>query len=326
MNDKTSRPPAASTSASPPVAPSEPVPPARGTPDNVPRGIACLLGATSLFSVVNMAAKWLSQDYPLGEIVFFRSALSLVPCVLIVVTHGGFRALRTSRLGMHGMRTFFGFISLTAAFLSFSLMPLGDAVAIGYAGPLFVTALSVPLLAERVGAHRWSAVGVGFMGVLLMAHPSGGVTLVGALAGLANAFFYALSMISVRQLGATETAPAMLFYHSMFSTAFALPLLWLGWVTPTLPGLAALCGIGLLGGGSQWLVIHAFRQAPPSSLSPFAYIGLVWAMAWSWLIWGDLPTGWLLGGAGLVVASGLYILRREIMLGLIRRRAADDMT
>ncbi|MCC7049997.1 MAG: DMT family transporter [Alphaproteobacteria bacterium] len=322
MNDKTPEQPAAAPAVPPVVQPAL----ARRRGDNVPAGIACLVASTTLFSVVNMAAKWLSETYPLGEIVFFRSALSLIPCAAIVATHGGLLALRSSRVGMHGMRTFFGFISLTAAFLSFSLMPLGDAVALGYAGPLFVTALSVPLLAERVGAHRWSAVGVGFLGVLLMAHPSGSVTMVGALAGLANAFFYALSMISVRQLGATETAPAMLFYHSMFSTAFALPLLWFGWVTPSLPGLAALCGIGLLGGGSQWLVIHAFRQAPPSSLSPFAYIGLVWAMAWSWLIWGDLPTAWLLGGAGLVVASGLYILRREIMLGLIKRRAADDMT
>jgi drug/metabolite transporter (DMT)-like permease len=323
MNEKMPERPTAPLHASPPQPRSGAIAFARPV-DNVPRGIACLLGATTTFSVVNMAAKWLSQTYPLGEIVFFRSALSLLPCALIVATHGGLWSLRTSRVGMHGMRTFFGFVSLTAAFLSFSLMPLGDAVAIGYAGPLFVTALSVPLLGDRVGMHRWSAVAVGFLGVLLMAHPSGNVTLVGAIAALANAFFYALSMISVRQLGATETAPAMLFYHSLFSTLFALPMLGFGWVTPGPFDLMVLCGIGLIGGGSQWLVIHAFRQAPPSSLSPFAYVGLIWALMWSWIVWGDLPTPWLLAGAGLVVASGLYILHREIKLGLIRRRAADD--
>lgn len=321
MNDKAPERPSAPASPDPP----RPSPqPGRRPAENVPRGIACLLAATTLFSVVNMTAKWLSQTYPVGQIVFFRSALSVIPCAIIVAMHGGLLSLRTDRVAMHGVRTFFGFVSLTAAFLSFALMPLGDAVAIGYAGPLFVTALSVPLLGERVGVHRWSAVGVGFLGVLLMAHPSGNVTLVGVVAALANAFFYALSMISVRQLGATETATAMLFYHSMFSMLFAVPLLGFGWVTPGFVDLLMLASIGLIGGVSQYLVIHAFRQAPPSALSPFAYVGLIWALFWSWAVWGDLPTVWLLGGAALVAGSGLYILHREIKLGLIRRRASSD--
>jgi drug/metabolite transporter (DMT)-like permease len=290
--------------------------------DNIPRGIACLVGATTLFSSVNMAAKFLAETYPVGQIAFFRCFGAIVPCLVIVAMHGGLPSLRTTHLGMHGMRTFFGFVSLTTAFLSFSLMPLGDAVAIGYAGPLFVTALSVPLLGDRVGKHRWSAVLVGFFGVLLMAHPSGSVPLFGAVVALTNAFFYALSMISVRQLGATETASAMLFYHTGFSTLFGLMLLPFGWVTPDLLGLVLLVGIGLVGGVSQWLVIHAFRQAPPSSLSPFTYVGLVLALFWGWLVWGELPTVWLLSGAAIVVAAGLYILHREIALGRARRRAA----
>ena len=290
--------------------------------DNIPRGIACLIGATTLFSSVNMAAKYLSETYPVGQIAFFRCFGALVPCLVIVAMHGGLSSLRTSHLGLHGMRTLFGFVSLTTAFWSFALMPLGDAVAIGYAGPLFVTALSVPLLGDRVGKHRWSAVLVGFVGVLLMAHPSGSVPLTGALVALTNAFFYALSMISLRQLGATETASAMLFYHTIFSTLFGLMLLPFGWVTPDLPGFALLLGIGLIGGASQWLVIHAFRQAPPSSLSPFTYIGLVLALFWGWLVWGEVPTLWLLSGAAIVIAAGLYILHREIKLGRARRRAA----
>jgi len=290
--------------------------------DNIPRGIACLIGATTLFSTVNMAAKWLAETYPVGQIAFFRCLGAAIPCLIIVAMHGGLLSLRTRHLGLHGMRTFFGFVSLFTAFLSFSMMPLGDAVAIGYAGPLFVTALSVPLLGDRVGKHRWSAVLVGFVGVLLMAHPSGSVPILGAVIALTNAFFYALSMISVRQLGATETASAMLFYHTGFSTLFGAMLLPFGWVTPDLLGFAVLLGIGLVGGVSQWLVIHAFRQAPPSSLSPFTYIGLVCALFWGWLMWGEVPTAWLLSGAAIVVVVGLYILHREIMLGRARRRAA----
>lgn len=319
MNDKTpvTVPPAAATAHSSPTA---------RAGDNIPRGIACLVGATSLFSGVNMAAKYLSETYPVGEIAFFRCIGAALPCLVIVLMKGGLPMLRTSHVGLHGMRTFFGFVSLVTAFLSFSLMPLGDAVAIGYAGPLFVTALSVPLLGDRVGKHRWSAVAVGFLGVLIMAHPSGNVTIFGAIIALTNAFFYALSMISVRQLGATETAPAMLFYHTIFSTLFGAALLPFGWVTPDPFGLVVLLGIGLVGGVSQWLVIHAFRQAPPSSLSPFTYIGLIWAVFWGWLMWGEVPTVWLLGGAALVVAAGMYILHREIVLGLARRRAALEAT
>lgn len=290
--------------------------------DNIPRGILCLVGATTLFSGVNMAAKWLSATYPVGEIVFFRSFVSLLPCLFLVMTHGGFAMLRTQHLGRHGVRCFYGFVSLTTAFLSFSLMPLGDAVAIGYAGPLFVTVLSVFILGDRVGKHRWSAVAVGFLGVLIMAAPTGVVPPLGAATALANALFYAMSMISVRQLGATETPAAMMFYHTGFSTLFALLLLPFGWVTPGWADLGLLCAIGLVGGFSQWLVIQAFRQAPPSSLSPFTYIGLVWAMVWGWVVWGDVPTVQLLLGAALVVAGGLYILHREVKLSAQRRREA----
>jgi len=304
--------------AGPPPTAADPVP--SRPADNIPRGIACLVASTTLFSTVNVAAKWLSETYPVGQIAFFRCFGAVVPCLVIVWMRGGVLSLRTSHLGLHGMRTLFGFVSLTTAFLSFSMMPLGDATAIGYAGPLFVTALSVPLLGDKVGVHRWSAVIVGFLGVLLMAHPSGNVSAQGAAIALANAFFYALSMISVRQLGATETASAMLFYHTVFSTLFGLMLLPFGWVTPDLPGLALLLGIGLIGGASQWLVIHAFRQAPPSSLSPFAYVGLIWALFWGWVVWGEWPTLWLLSGAAIVVGSGLYILHREITLKRLGRR------
>ncbi|MCK6450488.1 MAG: DMT family transporter [Alphaproteobacteria bacterium] len=297
-------------------------PPASRPGDNIPRGILCLVGATTLFSTVNMAAKYLSAAYPVGEIVFFRSFVGLVPCLVLVAMHGGWRMLRTEHPGRHATRCFFGFVSLGAAFLSYAMMPLGDAVAIGYAGPLFVTVLSVLLLGDKVGVHRWSAVAAGLVGVLIMAAPMGAVPPLGAATALTNAFFYALSMISVRQLGATETPAAMMFYHTAFSGLFALPLLLFGWVTPTGLELALLLGIGVVGGVSQWLVIQAFRQAPPSSLSPFSYIGLVWAMVWGWLVWGDMPTLQLLSGAALVVAGGLYILHREVKLNAARRQEA----
>ncbi len=297
-------------------------PPAPRPGDNIPRGILCLVGATTLFSIVNMAAKYLSEAYPVGEIVFFRSVVGLVPCLVLVAMHGGWKMLRTQHIGRHGTRCFLGFVSLGTAFLSYAMMPLGDAVAIGYAGPLFVTVLSVLLLGDKVGRHRWSAVAVGFVGVVIMAAPTGAVPPLGAATALTNALFYAFSMISVRQLGATETPAAMMFYHTAFSSLFALLLLPFGWVTPAGFDLALLLGIGLIGGMSQWLVIQAFRQAPPSSLSPFSYIGLVWAMVWGWLVWGDLPTLQLLAGAALVVAGGLYILHREVKLNAARRRDA----
>jgi drug/metabolite transporter (DMT)-like permease len=208
-----------------------------------------------------------------------------------------------------------GLLSMLCFFKAFALLPLGDAVALAMSGPIFLTALSVPLLGERVGIRRWSAVVVGFLGVVIMTRPGSGSLQLGAALAIGGAVFYALAMVSVRRLSATEGSTAIVFYMALFSTVATGIVLPFFWVDPDARGWMLLVAIGLLGGVAQMLMTQAFRFAPVATIAPFEYLALVYATGLGYLIWGDIPDVWIIGGAAVVVASGLYILHREAVLG-----------
>jgi drug/metabolite transporter (DMT)-like permease len=182
----------------------------------------------------------------------------------------------------------------------------------------------MPLLGEQVGVRRWSAVVVGFMGVLLMTRPGAEALAPGALLALSGAVFYALAMISIRKLSRTEHPTAIVFYFTLFATLAAAASLPFGqWVTPkSLTDLGLLITIGLIGGFAQFAMTHAFRLAPIAIVAPFDYLAVVFAMVLGYAVWGDLPDAWILGGAAVVILSGLYILHRETVLARRRRAAA----
>jgi drug/metabolite transporter (DMT)-like permease len=220
------------------------------------------------------------------------------------------------------MRTTIGLGAMVTGFLGYSLLPLGDAVALEQSGPIFLTALSVPLLGERVGVRRWSAVIVGFVGVLIMTRPGAGVFNPAALLSLSAALLYAVAMIAIRKMSRSEAAATIVFYFTLIGAiagALSLPFQW-HW--PDGPGLLVLVGVGLLGGGAQITMTLAFRLAPVALLAPFGYAGLVFAMGFGYVIWGEVPDAYLLLGAAIVVASGLYILHRETTLARRRTLAA----
>jgi drug/metabolite transporter (DMT)-like permease len=281
------------------------------TAHEIRRGIAYICAAVLLFSCINALVKWLTQDFPVTQIVFFRCVFALVPCSYLVMTHGGLDALRTRRIQWHATRTALQFISLVCAFTAFSMMPLADAVAISFSSPLFMTALSVPLLGERVGIHRWGAVVVGFLGVLIMVRPGPGVFESGALFILINAFLGAVLSIAIRRMSATESSTTITAYQIMFSAVLSFLLLPLGWRAPDLTEFFMLAAVGLGSGIGQFWWTQAFRLAPAAVAAPFQYTAMIWAMVLGFLIWSDLPGPALLAGAGIVVASGLYILYRE---------------
>jgi len=284
-----------------------------------PRGIVYILLATLLFSCMDVLVKLASESYPVGQIVFFRNLFAFLPLSFFVARGGGLAVLRTRRLGDHLWRSLTGLSAMVAFFLAFALLPLGEAVALGQAGPIFLTALSVPLLKEKVGPRRWSAVVVGFLGVLVMTRPGSGVFNPAALVPIAGALLYALAMISIRRLGSTEPAPTIVFYFTLFATlggALSLPFQW---HTPDAAGLSILVSIGLIGGLAQMAMTQGFRLAPVAVVAPFEYSSLVFAVGFGYLIWGDFPGLAVLGGAALVVASGLYILHRETILARAAR-------
>ena len=295
-----------------------------GAGSPVLRGILMMVIAVFLFTCMDAVVKWVGQTYPTGQIVFFRNLVAFLPVSLFVARTGGLAVLRTGNLAGHAFRGVLGLAAMACFFAAYALMPLGDAVAIGMSGPIFMTALSVPLLREQVGLRRWSAVVVGFAGVLLMTRPGAGSLAPGAVLALSGALFYALAMISIRKLSRTEHPTTIVFYFTLFATLGAAISLPFGqWVTPaSLLDLGLLVAIGLFGGFAQFAMTHAFRLAPVAIVAPFDYLALVFAMVLGYAIWGDLPDAWILSGAAVVVVSGLYILHRETMLARRRRGGA----
>ncbi len=289
--------------------------------DNTPLGIVMMLGSVLLFSIMNVLVKSLTEAYPVAEVTFFRNAFALIPVAAAITLQGGWRhSLRTAHPWGHVWRAVIGLTSMSLMFWSFQLMPLGEAVALSFTTPLFLTALSVPLLGEKVGKHRWSAVLVGFAGVLVILRPSGATLLApGALVGLSAAFGVALAMIAIRQLSRTEPPNTIVFYFTAITTLLAaLPQPFV-WVTPTPSALAMLVATGLLGGAAQLLLTRAYSLAPAAVVAPFNYGTLLFAILFGWLLWSEVPRLSMVVGASVVALSGLYILHRET-----RRRTAPS--
>jgi drug/metabolite transporter (DMT)-like permease len=279
--------------------------------EEIRRGILYMIASVLVFATANAMVKYAEAVYPATQVVFFRCAFSLVPCLVLIATHGGFKVLRTRRLPEHIGRGVMQFLSTIAIFIAFHLMPLADVAAITFSSPLFVTVLSIPALGEKVGPHRWAAVLLGFVGVLIMARPGAGSMSYGALLALANAALGASITIAMRRMTLTEPSTTLVSYQAIVTTALSVLALPFGWVTPDLFGALNLMAIGICSGVGQFLWTQAFRFAPAAVCAPFNYTSIIWAMGFGFFIWGDVPTPMLVLGAAVVASSGLYILYRE---------------
>lgn len=276
------------------------------------QGIALYAGGVFVLCVMDAMIKWLSASYPITQIVFFRASIGLIPTLVMLYRPPGLKALHTRRIGAHLLRGAVGLIGTFGFFWAFAVMPLADAYAIGFAAPMFITAMSVPILGEKVGIRRWLAVLVGFIGVLIMIRPGGGGTFSGggAVALLATAA-YALSMVLMRLYSRTETNASMIFYSTMVIVVVSGAYMPFVWVTPTWADAGLLAILGLLGGIGAIMMAQAYRVATPSIVVPFEYTGMIWGVGLGFMVWGDVPDVWIWVGSAVVVASGLYILHRE---------------
>lgn len=304
-------------------------------------GIACVLIAIGLFTTVDMVVKLISPDVGTGQILLFRMSFGMIAMVPMLAfearSWNWLPLLKTRRLPMHLLRSAVTLSFLALYFVSVILLPLADAFAVSFATPLWVAALSVPLLGERVGMRRWAAIGVGLIGVMIILRPGGGVLSAGGLAGLAATLLLALSFILVRTMSRTESASAIVFYYQ-FSAALCLSaLLAAGWLFPafgamgggffdwTTPGTgmlwALLIGQGIFGGVGQVFINMAFRLAPAVVVSPFTYSSILWGLVYGFVLFGDIPAAVTLLGAAIVIASGIYTAVREAR---VRRAAANS--
>jgi len=291
--------------------------------DDARRGIALIFLSSALFALMNATVKLLAGRLSPVEIGFFRQLVSLIPIAFVIMREGGPAVLRTRRPIGHLFRGLIGNLGMIVIFLSIAWLPLADATALSFSSPLFVTALSVPLLGEAVGLTRWSAVVAGFVGVIIMTHPSGAWLGRGAGAGagmgVLAGFMSALMMITIRQLSHTEPAVRIVFYFASIGCLLFGALLPFFWIWPTPWEWVGLIAIGLIGGLSQLSMTQAYRHAPASVLAPFGYSSILWSTLFGYLLWSELPGRRTLLGAAIVIASGLVIVYREARQRAIRK-------
>ena len=279
--------------------------------EHVPLGILYMVGATIMFAGSSAVSKWLVASYPVGEVLFTRTAVSLVACALFIMPQTGLAVFRTHRLGHHVMRSVSQGFSQTFLLIAFSLMPLASAIAINFSAPLFATLVSALLLKEAVGLARWAALLVGFCGVLIVTQPGAETFQIGALFALANAVLYGSVTAAVRGMTATESAGTLTLYQLTLLTALFTLFLPLGWISPTPVDAGWIVFNGVSNAVGQYWWTRALHLAPASAVAPFYYLSLIWASILGFAIWGDVPTIALVTGSVVVVASGLFLIWRE---------------
>lgn len=282
------------------------------------RGIALMLAALALFALLDATAKHLSQTFAVPLLVWARYTVHCLLMVVFLVPAMRGRLLRTRRAGSQILRALMLLATTSLGIAALRLMPLAETTALGFLSPLIVVLLAGPWLGERIGAVRWVAVLAGFVGVLLIARPGGALAGAGVAFALGAAICYGIYQILTRQLSASESPLTMLFYTALVGSVVmtaALPWFWGGPVPTPLQALA-ITTLGIYGGAGHFLLIHAFRHAPVSTLSPFLYVQLIWATLLGWLVFGHMPDLLALAGMAIIGGSGLSIALAE------RRRMA----
>ncbi len=282
--------------------------------ENALRGIVLLVVAELLFATMDTVAKHLGQQLPVPMVAWGRYAFHLGFMLVLFPGTRLMPLLRVRRVGLTLLRGVLLLIATLSFFTAITYIPLADAVAIGFVAPLFVVALSIPILGERVGPRRWAAVVVGFIGVLVIVRP--GFAEVHWAYGLMVflAFVFAIFVIVTRMLTKTEDTLAMLFYTALMGTLGTSLLLPFFWQTPTWTQVGWMAVMGALGGISHLILIQAYKIATTATLAPFQYAQIIFAAFWGYLVFGDVPDIWVVAGGSIVVASGLYVIHRETQL------------
>lgn len=282
-------------------------------------GIAYVSAGILFLTCSDALAKWLGQHYSPVQILFLRAAIALPVVLTVVMAVGGRRALRTQHAGLHLVRGAINIISASFFYLGLQALPLAETTAIAFSAPLFVTALSVLVLKERVDRRRWLAVVAGFVGVVIIVQPGGESFQLAALYPLATAALYAVMMLTARAIGAAESVLTTMLYivvGQLVCSVVVVPAFWtpLAWShLPFFAGIALCSTLGLT------FITQGFRIGPASVVAPFDYTGLLWASLMGWVIWREAPDIHDGVGAAFIVGSGLYIAWRATRAARQRR-------
>ncbi len=309
-------------------------------------GIGLKILSTLAFTMMSACVKLVGAAhpgdplyYPVGQTVFFRSLFALIPVFVWLWMRGDLiTAFENTSLRNHLRRGVFGSIGMFSGFTALILLPLADATAISYAAPLFTVVLAALLLKETVRIYRWSAVAIGFLGVLVMlipyfdgSTPTNGQRILGVAFGLIGAVCAGFATVETRKLTRNASTGAIVFYFMSLVTVIALATSVAGllqpglaWKLPTATDAALLVLMGVMGGIGQITLTQSFRYADASLIAPFDYLSMLWAIAIGWFLFGELPQSIVLVGAGIVVAAGIFVIWRERRLGLDRRSQKES--
>ena len=265
------------------------------------------------FSVMDLIVKW-SDNYPLGQVIFFRGFFGLVLYYFVIPKERLKDFYFTKRPMLHFSRCFFGLMALLSIFTALRNLPLATVVSISFAAPIFTTIFSIFFLSEKVGYFRWLAVFVGFVGIIIISEP--GLSSLNVYYIFPVIFVLGMSYvaISIRQLSSTEPVWLISLYFSAAITLAGLFTIPYGWLMPNLTDLILLSLIGIFGGVANLWLSQSYKFSEVSLVTPLKYLALVFAIIFGYLIWDEIPTIKTLTGAALVIVSSIIIFRREILL------------
>lgn len=280
-------------------------------------GVALKLASVALIAGMAVCVKVLGREIPIGQTIFVRGVISILILALIAWRAGALHLLKTSNWRSHALRSISGMVSMFCLFAALTMIPLADVTAIAFTSPMFVTVLAMMFLGERIHRFRWTALGVGFFGVLIMIGPhltfAEGTSL-GALTALGAAMFSAVAMMFLRRMSGGEHAITITFYFSLtFMTGAALTA-FRGWPVPTLTQWFFIVLAGLLGVFGQLLLSYSYRYAEASTIAPLDYTSLIWAVLLGYAFFDEIPSLSVWIGAPLVIGAGSIILWREYVL------------
>jgi drug/metabolite transporter (DMT)-like permease len=275
-------------------------------------GIALMCGALLCFSCLDATAKWVNRSVDPMVTVWARYMSAALLTFLVINPRTQPGALRTRRLPLQLIRSFLLFASTLCNFFALKYLQLVETQSIIFATPLLVALLAGPLLGERIGWQRLTAIAVGFVGILVITRPGLGTMHPAALLSLAGSVSYAFYNIVTRMLASSDPIATTTLYSSVAGILFVTPVLPWIWTTPSSPLVwFLLATTGFYGAFGHWLLVLAHARAPAAILAPFIYSQIVWMLALGYILFGDWPDSWTFVGAGIVIASGLYLLSRE---------------
>jgi len=277
---------------------------------NVARAAALVSAGSLTLVVMATVVKYLGNELPAMEILFFRSAIGLL-FVLPLFARNPLEPFRTKRPGMHLLRGAIGAVGNACFFWTITHMLLADAMALQFSRPLFMIPLAVFLLGETVGLRRTAVAAVGFMGIVLYARPFMGGFEPDAFVGALGALAGGLVVICIKRLATTEPTRVIMFYYALWNALFALIPAALFWITPTLPQLALLTVVGILGIGGQSLITHGLTMGEATVLVPLDYSRIIYSAALGYLLFNEIPGPWSFAGMALIVGCSLYLVLTE---------------